>query len=202
MSLRIDTDEMTSMLNPADFISGDAAFEYLAIVSLILSVIIFLMQRRADAKISSIIKTQFRRQELQKKYFGTRIMSNLELVMRNYLKLEQYLGAYLKDHSPTSKNKAKNFSIFQSTNLDEYTVPTLRDDLERLIEFIDDLNLVDQLSLAFDDFSSLYKNCSIESTYQESDSSLRGKIESAQKQSKLIESMLLKLAQEFRTSVG
>lgn len=202
MSLRIDTDEMTSMLNPADFISGDAAFEYLAIVSFIFSVIIFLMQRRADGKISSIIKTQFRRQELQKKYFGTRIMSNLELVMRNYLKLEQYLGAYVKDHSPTSMNKAKNFSVFQSTNLDEYTVPTLRDDLERLIEFIDDLNLVDQLSLAFDDFSSLYKNCSIESTYQESDSSLRGKIESAQKQSKLIESMLLKLAQEFRTSVG
>lgn len=202
MSLRIDTDEMTSMLNPADFVSGDAAAEYLAIVGIIFSVTIFLMQRRADAKISSIIKTQFRRQELQKKYFGTRIMSNLELVMRNYLKLEQYLGAYLKDHSPTSKNKAKNFSVFQSTNLDEYTVPTLRDDLERLIEFIDDLNLVDQLSLAFDDFSSLYKNCSIESTYQESDSSLRGKIESAQKQSKLIESMLLKLAQEFRTSVG
>ena len=190
------------MLNLADFVSGDAAAEYLAIVGIIFSVTIFLMQRRADAKISSIIKTQFRRQELQKKYFGTRIMSNLELVMRNYLKLEQYLGAYLKDHSPTSKNKAKNFSIFQSTNLDEYTVPTLRDDLERLIEFIDDLNLVDQLSLAFDDFSSLYKNCSIESTYQESDSSLRGKIESAQKQSKLIESMLLKLAQEFRTSVG
>lgn len=202
MSLRIDTDEMTSMLNPADFVSGDAAFEYLTIVSFIFSVTIFLMQRRADAKISSIIKTQFRRQELQKKYFGTRIMSNLELVMRNYLKLEQYLGAYVKDHSPTSKNKAKNFSVFQSTNLDEYTVPTLRDDLERLIEFIDDLNLVDQLSLAFDDFSSLYKICSIESTYQESDSSLRGKIESAQKQSKLIESMLLKFAQEFPTSVA
>jgi len=186
------------MVSLSEFISVDSV---LAILSIAIGVTIFLMQRRADDKINGIIKTQFRRQELEKKYFGTRIISGLELVKKNYLKLEQYLGDYLKDHSQASKNKVKNFCIFQSNNLDEYIVPSLRSDLGRLIEFIDDLKLVDQLSSAFDDFSSLFKDCSVDSTFEEPDSSLREKLESAHEQYKLVETLLSRFAQEIPTTV-
>jgi hypothetical protein len=184
------------MVDLTGFISVDST---LALLSIAIGIMIFLMQRRADTKINSIITTQFRRQELEKKYFGTRLISNLELVKKNYLRLQQYLGDYLKDHSQASKNRVKNFCVFQSNHLDEYIVPSLRSDLGRLIEFIDDLELVDRLSSSFDDFSSLFKDCSIDSAFEESDSYLREKIALTQEQSKLIESLLSKLAQEIPT---
>jgi len=184
------------MLDLTSFESVDAV---LALLSIAIGVLIFLMQRRADGKINGIIRTQFRRQELEKKYFGTRLLSNLELVDKNYLKLQQYLGDYLNDHSQASRNKVKKFCMFHSKHLDEYVVPTLRTDLGRLIEFIDDLELVDQLSSAFDDFSSPFKDCSVDSTLEEPDSSLRGKISSLQERSKLVQSLLSKLAREIPT---
>ncbi|MDA4135398.1 MAG: hypothetical protein OK449_00180 [Thaumarchaeota archaeon] len=171
----------------------------LAVLSIAIGLTIFLMQTRADAKINNIIKTQFRRQELEKKYFGTRLITNLELVKKNYLKLQQFLGEYLTDRSPASKTRVKNFSVFHSKHLDEYVVPTLRSDLGRLIQFIDDLELVDQLSSAFDDLSSIFKDCSVDSTLDEPDSSLREKISVLQERSKQLESLLSKLAREIPT---
>ena len=155
----------------------------LAVLSIAIGVTIFLMQTRADSKINKIILTQFRRQELEKKYFGTRLMSNLELVKKSYLRLQQYLGDYLKDHSEARKEKVKNFCSFQTTHLDEYLVPSLRSDLGHLIEFIDDIELVDRLSSSFDDFPSVFKDCSVESAFEESESSLREKITSAEEKS-------------------
>jgi len=169
----------------------------LALLSIAIGVLIFLMQRRADAKINGIIRTQFRRQELEKKYFGTRMLTNLELVKKNYLKLQQYLGDYLTDRSQASRTKVKNFCLFHSKHLDGYVVPTLRSDLGRLIQFIDDLELVDQLSSAFDDLSSLFKDCSVDSTLDETDAVLREKISASEEQSKRIESLLSKLAREI-----
>jgi hypothetical protein len=182
------------MFDLASFYSVDAV---LALLSIAIGVLIFLMQQRADAKINGIIKTQFRRQELEKKYFGTRLITNLELVKKNYLKLQQYLGDYLTDRSQASRTKVKNFCIFHSKHLDEYVVPTLRGDLGRLIQFIDDIELVDQLSSAFDDFSSPFKDYSVDSTLDEPDSSLREKTAALQDRSKRIESLLSKLALEI-----
>ena len=145
------------MIGTSDFLSVDAI---LSMVGIVIGLTIFLMQRKADSKINRIIETQFRRQELEKKYFGSRLLSNLQLVKKNHVKLAQYLTEYLKDRSQVNKNKIKNFSNFQSANLDGYVVPLLRSDLGRLIEFIDDLDLVDALSVAFDDFSSLFKDFS------------------------------------------
>ena len=178
------------------FVSVDTA---LALLSISIGVIIFLMQERADAKINRIIRTQFRRQELEKKYFGTRLISNLQLVKKNYLKLQQYLEDYLKDHSQANKNKVKNFCIFQSNHLDGYLVPALRVDLGQLIGIIDDIALVDRLSSGFDDLSSLFKDCSVDSAFEESDSSLMEKIAAAQEQSNRIDSLLSKLAVEIPT---
>jgi hypothetical protein len=171
----------------------------LALLSISIGVIIFLMQERADAKINRIIRTQFRRQELEKKYFGTRLISNLQLLKKNYLKLHQYLGDYLNDHSQTNKNKVKNFCIFQGNHLDGYVVPSMRVDLGRLIGIIDDIELVDQLSSSFDDFSSLFKDYSVDSAFEEPDSALRESITAAQGQSDLIDSLLSKLAAEVPT---
>jgi len=182
------------MLDLTSFESVDAL---LALLSIAIGALIFLMQRRADRKINGIIETQFRRQELEKKYFGTRLLSNLELVNKNYLKLQQYLGDYLNDHTLASRNKVKNFCIFHSKHLDEYVVPTLRSDLGRLIQFIDDLELVDQLTSAFDDIATPFKDCSVDSTFGESDSSLRDKISSLQERSKRVESLTSKLAREI-----
>jgi hypothetical protein len=56
------------MVDLTSFYSVDAV---LALLSIAIGVSIFLMQRRADAKINGIIETQFRRQELEKKYFGS-----------------------------------------------------------------------------------------------------------------------------------
>ena len=182
------------MVDLPGYISLDTV---LALLSIVIGVGIFLMQTRADAKINGIIKTQFRRQELEKKYFGTRMMSNLELVKKSYTRLEQYLGEYLKDHSQASKNKVKNFCIFQDTHLDGYVVPSLRSDLGRLIQFNDDIELVDRLSSSFDDFSSLFKDCSVDSVFEESDSDLRQKIALAHAQSDRIDSLLSKLAAEI-----
>jgi hypothetical protein len=168
----------------------------LALLSISIGVVIFLMQERADSKINRIIRTQFRRQELEKKYFGTRLMSNLQLVKKNYQKLQLYLGDYLKDHSQISKNKVKNFCIFQSNNLDGYLVPSMRVDLEQLIGILDDIALVDRLSSTFDDLSSPFKDYAVDSTFEESDSSLRESIASAQQKSDAIDSLLSKLATE------
>jgi len=173
----------------------------LALLSIFIGITIFLMQERADSKINGIIKTQFRRQELEKKYFGTRLVTNLQLVRKGYLKLQQYLEDYLKDHSQANKNKVKNFSAFEITNLDGYLVPSLRADLSRLIQFIDDIELVDRLSSAFDDFSSHFKDCSVESAFGESDSYLMEKLASAQEQTRLIDSLLSKLAEEIPNAV-
>src|SRR5271170_6485272 len=131
------------MVSLSDFLSVDSI---LAILSIAIGLSIFLMQRRADSKINRIIETQFSRQELEKKYFGTRLTTNLNLVRRNYVKLGQFLSDYLRDHSQNSKDKVKNFAAFNATNLDEYLVPAVRSDLGHLIEFIDDLKLVDDLS--------------------------------------------------------
>lgn len=186
------------MVSPADFVSVDAILSLLGIV---IGITIFLMQRRADSKINGIIETQFRRQELEKKYFGARLVNNLGLIGKNYGKLEQYLSDYLKDHSQSSMNKAKSFASFQSTNLDEYVVPAMRGDLGRLIEFIDDLELVDQLSSAFDDLSSLYKDCCVDSTFEESESEIRGKIESAKAKSEMIYSLLSRFEEEVPKTI-
>ena len=78
-------------------------------------------------------------------------------------------------------------------------VPSLRVDLGHLIEFLDDIELVDRLSSAFDDFSSHFKDCSVDSAFEPSDSFLREKIASAQEQSKLIDSLLSKVAAEMTT---
>ncbi len=179
--------------------SFESVDSVLALLSIAIGVSIFLMQQRADEKINGIIKRQFRRQELEKKYFGTRLISNLELVRKNYLKLRQFLGDYLNDHSQASRQKVKSFCTFHSKHLDEYVVPTLRSDLGRLIEFIDDLELVDQLSSAFDDLSSPFKDCSVDSALDEPDSSLRGKMSSLQERSERIESLLSKLGREVPT---
>ena len=56
------------MVDLTSFYSVDAV---LALLSIAIGVSIFLMRRRADAKINGIIETQFRRQELEKKYFGS-----------------------------------------------------------------------------------------------------------------------------------
>src|SRR5713101_4220446 len=98
------------MVDLTSFASVDSI---LALLSIAIGIMIFLMQQRADAKINGIIRTQFRRQELEKKYFGKRLTSNLELDKKNFIKLQQYLEDYLKDHSQTSKNRVKNFSVFQ-----------------------------------------------------------------------------------------
>jgi len=181
------------MFDLASLYSVDAV---LALLSIAIGVLIFLMQRRADDKINGIIRTQFRRQELEKKYFGTRLMTNLELVKKNYLKLQQFLEDYLTDRSQTKRGKVKSFCMFHGKHLDEYVVPTLRGDLGRLIQFIDDLELVDQLSSAFDDLSSVFKDCSVDSTLDEPDSSLRERISALQGRSKQIESLLSRLARE------
>ena len=186
------------MVSLADFATVDAL---LAILGIVIGLAIFLMQKRAGDRINGIIKTQFRRQELEKKYFGTRIMSNLELVKKNYAKLEQYLGDYLKDPSLASRNKVKNFSSFQSNNLDEYIVPSLRSDLGRLIEFIDDLKLVDELTAAFDDLSSVFKDCSVDSTFEDSESLVKEAMESARRQFELVRSLLSRFAEEIPTAV-
>jgi hypothetical protein len=169
----------------------------LSIVGIVIGLTIFLMQRRADSKINRIIETQFRHQELEKKYFGTRLLNNLQLVKKNHLKLAQYLTEYLKDRSQPSKAKIKNFSSFQSTNLDGYVVPSLRSDLGRLIEFIDDLNLVDDLSVAFDDFPSLFKDFSFDGALEGSDSALSQKIDAANRRSEQIESLISRFSKEI-----
>jgi hypothetical protein len=184
------------MVGLPDFLSVDT---FLALLSILIGVTIFLMQRRADSKINDIISTQFRRQELEKKYFGTRLMSNLRLVRKSSLKLQQYLGEYLNDHSQANKGKVKNFCAFQITNLDDYLVPSLRSDLGRLIEFIDDIELVDRLTSGFDGFSSVFKDCSVDSAFEDSDLYLREKITSTQEQSDLIDSFLSKLDREIPT---
>src|SRR5271166_766912 len=112
-----------------DLTSFESVDAVLALLSIAIGLSIFLMQRRADEKINGIIKRQFRRQELEKKYFGTRLVSNLELVHKNYLKLQQYLEEYLSGRSQASRSKVKNFCMFHSKHLDEYVVPTLRSDL-------------------------------------------------------------------------
>src|SRR5271167_4767507 len=127
------------MVDLTSFYSVDAV---LALLSIAIGVAIFLMQRRADAKINGIIETQFRRQELEKKYFGSRLVSNLELARKNYLKLQQFLEEYLRDRSQANRTRVKSFCMFHSKHLDEYVIPTLRSDLGRLIQFIDDLELV------------------------------------------------------------
>ena len=99
------------MIGTSDFLSVDAI---LSMVGIVIGLTIFLMQRKADSKINRIIETQFRRQELEKKYFGSRLLSNLQLVKKNHVKLAQYLTEYLKDRSQVNKNKIKNFSNFQS----------------------------------------------------------------------------------------
>jgi len=171
----------------------------LALLSIAIGLIIFLMQTRADSKINRIILTQFRRQELEKKYFGTRLISNLDRVKKSYLQLQQYLGDYLQDHSETKREKVKNFCRFQTTHMDVYLVPSLRSDLAHLIEFIDDIDLVDRLSSSFDDISSLFKDCSIEGAFEESDSYLKEKIASAEEASKMIDSFRSKLSGEIST---
>jgi hypothetical protein len=180
-----------------DFISIDTV---LAILSIAIGIIIFLMQARADSKINGIIERQFTRQELEKKYFGRRMISNLELVKKSSLRLEQYLGDYLRDRSQVSKNKAKNFCVFQTTHLDGYVVPSLRDDLARLISLVDDIELVDLLSSSFDDLSSLFKDCSVDSAFEEPDTSIREKIVSSQRESLLIDSLVSKLTAEISTT--
>ena len=94
-----------------------------------------------------------------------------------------------------------NFSNFQSTNLDEYVVPAMRSDLGRLIEFIDDLDLVDHLSAAFDDLSSIYKDCCVESTFEEAESVIREKIESANQRSRTIDSLLTRFSEEVPKTI-
>jgi hypothetical protein len=182
------------MVDLSSFTSVDTV---LALLSIGIGIGIFLMQQRADSKINGIIRTQFRRQELEKKFFGTRLRSNLQLVKKNYTRLEQYLEDYLKDHSQVNMNKVKNYCIFQSNHMDEYVVPSLRSDLGRLIEFIDDSELVEKLSTNLDDFSTLFKDCSVESTLQESDSFLKEKMVLAHTQSTMIESLLSKLDMEI-----
>jgi hypothetical protein len=173
----------------------------LAILSIVIGLSIFLMQRRADSKINRIIETQFRRQELEKKYFGTRLMTNLNLVRRNYVKLGQFLSDYLRDHSQNSKNKVRNFAAFNATNLDEYLAPAMRSDLGRLIEFIDDLKLVDELSSAFDDFASLFKDCCVDSAFEGPDSSVAEKVRAAEDWTKLVDSLLSRFGQEVSKTV-
>ena len=169
----------------------------LSLLGIMIGLTIFLMQRRADTKINGIIETQFRRQQLEKNYFGTRLLHNLELIKKNYAKLAQYLSDCVKEHSPTSKKKLKNFSNFQATNLDEYIVPAMREDLGHLIEFIDDLKLVDQLSSAFDDLSSIYKDLSLESALEVPEAELMAKVEAAQAKQKMVEDLISWLGDEI-----
>jgi hypothetical protein len=186
------------LVSTSDFLSVDAI---LSMVGIAIGVTIFLMQRRADSKINGMIETQFRHQELEKKYFGTRLLNNLQLVKKNHGKLAQYLADYLKDRSQASKNKIKNFSSFQSANLDGYVVPSLRSDLGRLIEFIDDLNLVDDLSVAFDDFPSLFKDFSFDSAMDGADSSISEKIEAANRRSEEVGSLISRFSKEIPKTV-
>ncbi len=186
------------VVGASDFLSVDAL---LSIVGIVIGLTIFLMQRRADSKINRIIETQFRRQELEKKYFGTRLLNNLQLVKKNHAKLAQYLTEYLKDRSQANRNRIKNFSSFQDTNLDDYIVPSLRSDLGRLIEFIDDLNLVDDLSVAFDDFPSLFKDFSFDSALEGTNSTLSEKIDAANKRSEQVDSLMTRFSKEIPRNV-
>jgi hypothetical protein len=174
----------------------------LSLLGIVIGLTIFFMQRRADTKINGIIETQFRRQQLEKNYFGTRLMRNLELIRKNYGKLAKFLSDYLRERSSDGKSKVRSFCDFQATNLDEYVVPAMRGDLGHLIEFIDDLELVDQLSSAFDGFSSIYKDLSLDSAFQAPDTELSGRLEEAQERSKKVELILSRLGQEIPKTDG
>ena len=187
------------MVSVSDFLSVDAMLSLLGIA---IGVSIFLMQRNADTKINRIIETQFRRQQLEKNYFGTRLMRSLELIGKNYGKLARFLSDYLKERSSDGKNKVKSFCDFQAINLEEYVVPAMRGDLGHLIEFIDDLELVDQLSSAFDGFSSIYKDLSLDSAFQAPDAELRERLEEAQESSKKVEVLVTRLGQEIPKMEG
>lgn len=189
---------MIALVAFSDFASVDAI---LGIFGIIIGLTIFLMQRKADSKINRIIETQFKRQELEKKYFGTRVVSNLQLVKRNHLKLAQLLSDHLKDHTLASRVKIRNFSTFQSTNVEEYIVPALRGDLGRLVEFIEDPSLVDQLSAAFDDFSSLFRDCSLESVLEGPEPALEEIAASARRRADEVESLLSRFTTEIQKTV-
>ena len=77
----------------------------------------------------------------------------------------------------------------------------LRSDLGRLIEFIDDLDLVDALSVAFDDFSSLFKDFSLDSALEGADSYVSDKIEAANKRAEQIESLISRFSKEIPKGV-
>jgi len=77
----------------------------------------------------------------------------------------------------------------------------MRSDLGRLIEFIDDLKLVDELSSAFDDFSSLFKNCCVDSAFKELDSAVAEKVKATEEWTKRVDSLLSRFAQEIQKTV-
>jgi hypothetical protein len=186
------------MAGLSDTISLDTI---IAIMGIVVGITIFVMQERTNRKVNAIIKTQFQRKEREKKYFGGRLMANLELVKKSHTKLVLYLKEYLSDRSTVNKNRVKNFSQFQITHLDEFVVPSMRADLGRLIEFVDDPELVEQLSAAFDDVSSIFKDCSLDSTFDKPDGAEGDLITLASERLNTIDSLLAKFSKEVSATI-
>ena len=141
-----------------NILSNPIAGSILGIISILVTfaigISIFWMQRKADHRVSEIIKNihelinhEDERKKSIKKYFIRRIKkSDYDLINKNYNDLKQRIQEHLENRSEESWKKLSIFSNeYFPPRVDSFA--TVTDDIRTIVPFLDNSYLIDKFGL-------------------------------------------------------